>query len=83
MANVIPAAVMAVDAASGTATVGFDGARHEVSVELLDSVSVGDYVLVDVGFAVAKISTAEADRTLARIVDGVCDPAAADTPAAA
>ncbi len=55
---------------TGTATVGFAGSKEQVSVELLDSVSVGDYVLVDVGFAVAKISTEEADTTLATIAGG-------------
>ena len=49
------------------ATVGCAGAKQQVSVELLDTVSVGDYVLVDVGFAVAKINAVEAETTLARI----------------
>lgn len=70
MSNVVPAAVMELHGDTGTATVGYAGAKHEVSVELLDTVAVGDYVLVDVGFAVAKISTAEADTTLASIANG-------------
>ncbi len=63
---------MEVHGDSGTAIVGFAGAKHEVSVELLDTVSVGDYVLVDVGFAVAKINTEEAKTTLAKIAGGDC-----------
>lgn len=70
MSNAVPAAVMEVHGDSGMATVGFAGAKHEVSVELLDTVDVGDYVLVDVGFAVAKISPAKADSTLASIAGG-------------
>lgn len=69
MSGVVPAAVMEVHGESGTATVGYAGAKADVSVELLDSVAVGDYVLVDVGFAVAKISANEAETTLAKIAD--------------
>lgn len=70
MSGVVPAAVMEVHGDSGIATVGYAGSKTEVSVELLDSVAVGDYVLVDVGFAVAKISAKEGETTLARIADG-------------
>ena len=75
MSNAVPAAVMEVHGDSGTATVGFAGATEQVSVELLDTVAVGDYVLVDVGFAVAKISAKEADSTLATIAGGGRDDA--------
>ena len=54
---------------SELATVGFAGVKEQVSVELLDTVSAGDFVLVDVGFAVAKISAEEADTTLAVIAE--------------
>lgn len=67
MSGVVPAAVMEVHGDSGTATVGYAGAKADVSVELLDDVAVGDFVLVDVGFAVAKISAREAETTLAKI----------------
>lgn len=70
MSNAVPAAVMELHGDTGMATVGFAGAKHEVSVELLESVDVGDYVLVDVGFAVAKFSSAKADTTLADIAAG-------------
>lgn len=69
MSHAVPAAVMEVHGDSDMAIVGFAGAKQEVSVELLDSVSVGDYVLVDVGFAVAKINAVEAHTTLAKIAD--------------
>lgn len=69
MSHAVPAAIMEVHGDSGMATVGFAGAKQEVSVELLDTVCVGDYVLVDVGFAVAKINAEEAQTTLAKIAD--------------
>ena len=70
MSNVVPAAVMEVHSDTGMATVGFAGTKEQVSVELLETVSVGDYVLVDVGFALAKICAAEADATLAKFAEG-------------
>lgn len=70
MSNAMPAAVMEVHRDSEMAIVGLAGARQEVSVELLDTVSVGDYVLVDVGFAVAKINAEDAETTLAKIAHG-------------
>lgn len=70
MSNAVPAAVLEVHRDSEMATVGCAGTKLEVSVELLDTVSVGDYVLVDVGFAVAKINAEEAETTLAKIAHG-------------
>ncbi len=51
------------------ARVDVDGVRREVSVSLIgvegpDGVQVGDWVLVHVGFAMAKIDEAEARETL-------------------
>ena len=53
------------------AMVEVDGVRREVNVELLTEdpagIDVGDWVLVHVGFAMAKIDEAEAARTLSFI----------------
>lgn len=53
------------------ATVEVDGVRREVNVELLtgdeSALAVGDWVLVHVGFAMAKIDEDEAARTLSFI----------------
>lgn len=49
------------------ATVSLDGVSKTVSVALLDEVSVGDYVILHVGFALSKIDAAEAARTLEMI----------------
>lgn len=40
------------------------GAELEVSLEMVDDVAVGDYVIVHVGHAIAKLDADEAERTL-------------------
>ncbi len=57
------------DVAQQRAKVDVDGVRREVSVALLgldgpDSAQPGEWVLVHVGFAMAKIDEAEARETL-------------------
>jgi hydrogenase expression/formation protein HypC len=48
----------------GEAKVSIDGVAKTVSVVLVPTVAVGDYVVLHVGFALQKISAAEAERTL-------------------
>jgi hydrogenase expression/formation protein HypC len=63
----IPARVVAiVDAEAGIARAEVGGVRRDVSTLMLDEggVAVGDWVLVHVGFALAKIDEAEAEATL-------------------
>ena len=38
--------------------------EQEVSVQLLDDVTVGDYVIVHAGFAIQKLSVEEAQATI-------------------
>lgn len=45
--------------------VRIDGIVKIVSLALVDDVSVGDYVLLHVGFALSRIDPAEAAETLA------------------
>ena len=57
------------DPAQLRAKVDVDGVRREVSIALIgldgpDAARVGDWVLVHVGFAMAKIDEAEARETL-------------------
>ena len=57
------------DVALQRAKVDVDGVRREISVALIgldgpDAARVGDWVLVHVGFAMAKIDEAEAAETL-------------------
>ncbi|CAJ0876883.1 hypothetical protein AMST5_02828 [freshwater sediment metagenome] len=51
------------------AKVSLDGVSKTISIALVDDVSVGDYVILHVGFALSKIDAEEAERTLAMIRD--------------
>ena len=52
------------DAGLAVGTVDFGGVRREVCLEYVaDEVSVGDYVVVHVGFAISKVDEEEAQRT--------------------
>ncbi|MBN2482248.1 MAG: HypC/HybG/HupF family hydrogenase formation chaperone [Bacteroidales bacterium] len=62
----IPAKILAIDGNSASASVG--GAVVRTSLQLLDDVQVGDYVLIHTGFALQKISEAEALETI-RIIE--------------
>jgi hydrogenase expression/formation protein HypC len=53
-----------VDEAGGVAKVEVGGVRRNVNVALLDTVQVGDYVLIHVGFALSKVDELEATETL-------------------
>ena len=66
----IPGQVVDVGAARpDQATIDVGGVRREVDVSLLADapVGVGEWVLVHVGFALARIDEAEAARELARL----------------
>ena len=47
-----------------SARIDLSGVRKEVSLALVDDVAVGDYVIVHVGYALAKVDADEAARTL-------------------
>ena len=52
------------DAGLPVGTVDFGGVRREVCLAYVaDEVSVGDYVVVHVGFAISKVDEQEARRT--------------------
>lgn len=42
-----------------------DGVRRKVSTALLETVEVGDYVILHVGFALTRLDVDEAEATLA------------------
>lgn len=66
----IPGEVVTLDAERpGMATVDVGGARRQVNVMLLeeDGVGPGDWVLIHVGFALARIDEEEAQATLAHL----------------
>ncbi len=54
------------DAELATGVVDFGGAKREVCLSYVaDDVSLGDYVVVHVGFAISRIDEAEAHKTYA------------------
>lgn len=59
------------------ARVDLGGVRKEVSLALVDDVSVGDYVIVHVGYALTRLDPEEAARTLATFAEAGLDSSAA------
>jgi hydrogenase expression/formation protein HypC len=55
----------------GLATVDFGGVRREVSVAFTPEVEPGEWVLVHVGFALARIDEEEAEATLQLLGDAI------------
>lgn len=47
-----------------TGVVSYDGAHKQVSLAAVPEVQVGDYVLVQFGFATSRLDAADARRTL-------------------
>ncbi|OHC83918.1 MAG: hydrogenase assembly protein HupF [Sideroxydans sp. RIFOXYD2_FULL_59_7] len=45
--------------------VNLGGVRKEISLALVDDATVGEYVIVHVGYALQKLDQEEAERTLA------------------
>ncbi|MEZ5788161.1 MAG: HypC/HybG/HupF family hydrogenase formation chaperone [Xanthobacteraceae bacterium] len=64
MCLAIPAKVIDL-LADDMARVSLDGVTKIVSVALVEDVRVGDYIVLHVGYALARIDEAEAERTLA------------------
>jgi hydrogenase expression/formation protein HypC len=62
MCLAIPGKVLSIR--DNLATVDIAGVKRDVSIDLLDDVTEGDYVLVHVGFALQKIDEQEALETL-------------------
>ena len=58
------------------ATVDLDGIRKEISLALVDDVRVGDYVILHVGYALARLDPDEAERTLALFASATREAAA-------
>ena len=63
----VPGRVVEIDSSAEVpmGTVEFGGVRREVCLAYVaDEVTVGDYVIVHVGFAISRVDEAEAQRTL-------------------
>jgi hydrogenase expression/formation protein HypC len=69
MCLAIPARITAIDLTTDTAKVALGAISKEISLALVEDASVGDYVLVHVGYALNKISEEEAQRTLELIAE--------------
>jgi hydrogenase expression/formation protein HypC len=65
MCLALPAEIVSIDESREMAVVALGPVKKEISIALLDEVSVGDFVLVHVGFALHRLSPDEAARTLA------------------
>lgn len=70
MCLAIPARVVEIDPAGEAAVVSLGGVRKAISLALVDGVVAGDYVLVHVGYALARVNASEAEKTLA-LLDSV------------
>jgi hydrogenase expression/formation protein HypC len=64
MCHALPVKIVALTGPD-TAKVSLGGIIKEVSVALIDNPQPGDYVVLHVGYALARIDEAEAQRTLA------------------
>lgn len=68
MCHAIPAEVIEI-LPGDRARVEFAGVAKEISTELLEDVTVGDWVIVHVGYALSKMDVREAERTLAALAE--------------
>jgi hydrogenase expression/formation protein HypC len=64
MCLAIPVRVVA-KPSENTALIDLGGVQKEISLELVDGVEVGDYVILHVGYALTRLDAIEAERTLA------------------
>jgi len=86
MCLALPARVVELRAGD-SAVVDLGGVRKEVSLALVEGIVVGDYVIVHVGFALARLDPEEAEQTLrtfaeAGLTAGVAAPGLGANPTA-
>ena len=58
----IPGKVESIEGEMAVVSVG--GTKYDASLQMIDDVNIGDYVLLHTGFAIQKISEEEAQDTL-------------------
>lgn len=68
MCLALPARVVSLELGD-MAVVALEGVKKKISLALVEDVSVGDYVLIHVGYALHKVSEEEAARTLAMMAE--------------
>jgi hydrogenase expression/formation protein HypC len=57
-----------------SAIVDLGGVQKSISLALVDGVEVGDYVILHVGYALARLDPDEAERTLALFAEAGVAP---------
>ena len=62
MCLAVPAKITAID--GDEAVLDYGGVTRKANISMLSGVSIGDYVLVHVGYAISKMDEAEALETL-------------------
>jgi hydrogenase expression/formation protein HypC len=72
MCLAIPARVVAIPEPE-IALVDLSGVQKRVSLELVDDVAPGDYVIVHVGYALTKLDPDEAEKTLRTFAEAGID----------
>jgi hydrogenase expression/formation protein HypC len=76
MCLAIPARIVEINA-NDSAIVDLGGVRKDISLALVEGVSVGDYVILHVGYALTRLDPEEAEKTLALMAEaGLMEPAA-------
>lgn len=75
MCLAIPARVVGLEPPD-QALVDLGGVRKRISVALVDAVVPGDYVIVHVGYALARLDPVAAAATLALMAEAGLEPAA-------
>jgi hydrogenase expression/formation protein HypC len=58
----VPAEIISIDGQNARASIG--GAIRDISLQLVEDINIGDFVLLHTGFAIEKISKEEADETV-------------------
>ena len=72
MCLAIPAQIVEIaDAEAGLATAEIAGVRRSVSIALCPEAELGDWVLIHVGFALARIDEVEAQATLDLLAEAI------------
>jgi hydrogenase expression/formation protein HypC len=69
MCLAVPVKILSIDEPSDMAIVALEGVKKQISLALVEDVSIDDFVLVHVGYALSKIDTAEAEKTLALMAE--------------
>jgi hydrogenase expression/formation protein HypC len=67
MCLAVPGRILTINDAEGVARAGrveFGGIVKDVSLAFVPEAAIGDYVIVHVGFAIARVDEAEAARSL-------------------